>query len=116
MSLFESATANAHGYKDITPRQLDEGRTVERLVDVREPHEFNAELGHVADAELVPLGGLADAAAGWRRDADVVLICRSGGRSARAAQALVALGFRRVMNLAGGMIAHNEAGLPVERA
>jgi rhodanese-related sulfurtransferase len=116
MSLFEHATANVYGYKDVTPRQLYEGRRNERLVDVREPHEFDAELGHVPGSELVPLAALPAAAARWPRDADLVLICRSGGRSARAARALVELSFGRVMNLAGGLLAYNEAGLPVERA
>lgn len=116
MALFENATDNVGGYKDITPRQLHEGRGGARLVDVREPSEFDAELGHVVGAELVPLATLPEAARGWRRDADLVLICRSGARSARAARALVEMGFDRVMNLAGGMLAYNETKLPVERA
>jgi rhodanese-related sulfurtransferase len=54
-------------------------------------------------------------AAGWDRAADLVVICRSGGRSSRAAEALARLGFSRVMNLVGGMLAHDAARLPVER-
>jgi rhodanese-related sulfurtransferase len=42
-------------------------------------------------------------------------VCRSGGRSARAAEELARRGFRHLYNLRGGMLAWNEARLPVER-
>jgi rhodanese-related sulfurtransferase len=45
----------------------------------------------------------------------MVMICRSGNRSGRAAQALASIGFSRVMNLTGGMLAWNAAGLPIEK-
>ena len=48
-------------------------------------------------------------------DGLLLFICRSGGRSGRAATALAAMGFTRVMNMVGGMIAWNEAKLPVAR-
>jgi rhodanese-related sulfurtransferase len=54
-------------------------------------------------------------ARGWRRDEELLLVCRSGGRSGQVAQALARAGFSKVMNLAGGMVAWNAAGLPVER-
>ncbi|MEQ1570861.1 MAG: rhodanese-like domain-containing protein [Myxococcota bacterium] len=84
------------------------------LVDVREPHEFTGELGHVAGARSVPLATV-DPRTGFDRDRPVLVICRSGGRSARAAAALVAAGFPRVYNLTGGMLAWNEARLPIAR-
>ncbi|MCL4228846.1 MAG: rhodanese-like domain-containing protein [Myxococcales bacterium] len=85
------------------------------MIDVREPHEFTGELGHVAGSKLVPLATLLDAARAWPRDEELVLVCRSGNRSGRAAQALAGAGFTRLYNLAGGMLAWNAAGLPVER-
>jgi rhodanese-related sulfurtransferase len=85
------------------------------LVDVREPSEFGAELGHVADARLVPLATVGAAMQGWDRSKPILLICRSGGRSGRAAGALVAAGFAHVYNLTGGMMAWNARGLPVVR-
>ena len=87
-----------------------------RLVDVREPDEFTGELGHVAGAELVPLGDVAAAAAGWDREAPLVVLCRSGGRSGRAATALEQLGFKRVASMAGGMLRWNALGQPVARS
>jgi sulfur dioxygenase len=84
-----------------------------RLVDVREPSEFVGELRHVAGAELVPLATVLERAAAWPKHEPIVCVCRSGNRSGRAAEALVALGFADVTNMAGGMLAWNEAGLPV---
>jgi rhodanese-related sulfurtransferase len=84
-----------------------------RLVDVREPDERRG--GFVPGSEHVPLAQVEEAAAGWPRDGELVLICRSGRRSARAAELLVVLGFGRVLNLAGGMVAYEAAGLPVAR-
>ena len=66
-------------------------------------------------AELVPLASLLDASATWDPRREVVLVCRSGGRSARAAVALAGRGFRNLSNLRGGMLAWNAVRLPVER-
>jgi rhodanese-related sulfurtransferase len=115
-ALFRNAVAHTDGFRDVDPLLLKEHPKAARLVDVREPSEFNAELGHIEGAELVPLATVEAAAAAWDRDADLVVICRSGGRSARAAKALVAMGFSRVMNLRGGMLAWNELRFPVSRA
>lgn len=90
-------------------------RDAARIIDVREPDEFTGDLGHIPGAELVPLATIGQAAASWDRDQAVILVCRSGGRSGRAASVLAAAGFRRVMNLTGGMIAYRAAGLPVKR-
>lgn len=103
------------GYRDLTPRELAAlGGTV-RIVDVREPHEYGGELGHIRGAELVPLATVDGAAKSWPKHEALVLVCRSGGRSVRAATSLCAMGFRCVMNLDGGMLAWNEARLPIER-
>jgi rhodanese-related sulfurtransferase len=113
MKLFDKGVIRAQGYRDITPQQLHDNRGVTRIVDVREPQEFNGELGHVPGAELIPLGSLSAQAMGWDRAAPLVVICRSGGRSSRAAEMLVSLGFLRVINVEGGMNAHAAAQLPV---
>ncbi len=52
--------------------------------------------------------GLPDVA----RDTPLLIICRSGGRSGRAAAALKQMGYSEVYNMAGGMIAWNNADLP----
>ena len=101
-------------YKDISPAELHAMRERVRIVDVREPHELAGELGRIPGIEAAPMATVAARAARWRRDEPIVLVCRSGARSGRAAQALAGAGFRNVMNLAGGMIAYGAAGLPVE--
>lgn len=80
-----------------------------RLIDVREVHEFDGELGHVPNAELVPLGTLGEVAASWSREEPLVMVCRSGARSDRATLKLESMGFRKVANLTGGMLGWNAA-------
>lgn len=99
--------------KQASPEQVLALRGKVRMIDVREPAEFTGELGHVADAELVPLATVPSAATAWDRRAPIVCICRSGGRSGRAAEALAGMGFADVTNMVGGMLAWNEKKLPV---
>lgn len=117
MSLFDStAKPNPAGHRDLEVTQLALPAPPDvRLVDVREPHEFAGELGHVPGAALVPLASLPAQAMTWDKQTTYVLICRSGGRSAQAAQYLTRAGFARVINLVGGMLAWNQAGLKTER-
>lgn len=83
------------------------------VVDVRQPGEWNDELGHIADAHLVPLAQLASAAASWDRRLPIVTVCRSGGRSGHAALLLEQLGFHDVASMRGGMLEWDRAGLRV---
>jgi glyoxylase-like metal-dependent hydrolase (beta-lactamase superfamily II)/rhodanese-related sulfurtransferase len=85
------------------------------LVDVREQDEYRGELGHIPGSVLVPLSTVSSAARQWLKDKPVVLICRSGGRSGKAALQLAAAGFKRVASLRGGMLGWNAQQLPVER-
>ncbi|MBS2017833.1 MAG: rhodanese-like domain-containing protein [Deltaproteobacteria bacterium] len=99
--------------KQASPEDVLTLRGKVRLIDVREPAEYTGELGHVDGAELVPLATVPAAAAKWDKQAPIVCICRSGGRSGRAAEALAGLGFTDVTNMVGGMLAWNEKKLPV---
>ena len=99
---------------EITPSSVAAAGARFRIIDVREPAEFTGELGHVAGAELVPLATVESAARGWDKEQEIVMVCRSGARSGRAAALLASMGFRHVMNMTGGMLAWNEARLPVE--
>lgn len=85
------------------------------LLDVREPHEYEA--GHVEGALLMPLQRTVELAlaAGLPKDEPVYVFCRTGNRSLQAAQALVAAGFEDVRNVDGGIVAWTAAGLPVVR-
>ena len=89
---------------------LEEGAV---LLDVREDDEWDA--GHAPDATHVPLGDLAAAHERGDLPSDdrrIVAVCRSGGRSAAATQALRGAGYDAV-NLEGGMRAWASTGLPV---
>lgn len=101
--------------RSITPEETYRTRGTLRVIDVREPHEFAGDLGRIAGAESVPLATLEHAAATWDRSAELVMVCRSGGRSGHAAALLGHLGFLQVMNMIGGMEAYCAADLPVER-
>jgi adenylyltransferase/sulfurtransferase len=76
------------------------------LVDVREPHEWD--ICRIEGARLAPLSTFADALRTLDSARDVVLYCKSGARSAKAARQLQAAGFRRVWNLAGGILRWSE--------
>lgn len=104
------------GVPEITVDWLAANPAAMRLVDVRERGEFTGELGHVDGAELVPLGIVAAKAIDWDRTAPLALICRSGGRSGRAALELERMGFRKVVSVAGGMLLWNRKALPISKA
>lgn len=88
---------------ELTPDQLSEIIDRVVLIDVREPHEWNA--GHIEGARHLPLGRLAQEIDSLPRDQDVVLYCGMGGRSARALQMLQSAGFTRAAHLKGGYAA-----------
>jgi len=93
------------------------------LIDVREPAEYAT--AHLAGAIPIPRGVLefqveANPAIACvtepalaLREQPIVLYCRTGGRSALAAESLQKLGFTRVRSLAGGITAWTAAGMPV---
>jgi rhodanese-related sulfurtransferase len=85
------------------------------VIDVRESSELIGELGHIRGVRHVPLATIPAAANNLDREREIVLVCRSGQRSARAAAELARHGFRHLYNLRGGMLAWNAAHLPVER-
>ncbi len=73
------------------------------LIDVREPHEFD--ICRLPDSLLIPLGSLEQRIAELDRSWDIVVMCRSGIRSAKAVKFLREAGFEQVENLKGGILA-----------
>lgn len=114
-SALARAVPNPRGYRDVTALAVHETIGSARIVDVREPREYSGDLGHIAQSFLVPLAELAGAAERWDRHGPIVLVCRSGSRSAIGAETLLGLGFDAVMNMTGGMLAWVEQGLPTEQ-
>jgi rhodanese-related sulfurtransferase len=80
------------------------------LLDVREDDEWAA--GHAPDAVHIPVGALGERAAEVPQGTEVYVICRSGARSAYAAQALAGAGWTTV-NVADGMTGWAVAGRPM---
>jgi sulfur-carrier protein adenylyltransferase/sulfurtransferase len=94
-----------NGIPQITPvelkRRLDAGEEV-FVLDVREPHEYQiVNIG----APLIPLGDLPNRLNELDPNREIVIHCKSGGRSQRAAEFLQKSGFKNVVNLAGGITA-----------
>lgn len=103
----------------ISPKQLHEavqaGQPVE-LIDVRTPVEFREV--HVGLARNVPLDRLDAAQIAAERNGSsqpLYVICRSGGRGKQACEKLAAAGVAHVVNVEGGTLAWEQAGLPVVR-
>ena len=92
------------GIWEVQPHWLEEHLREVRIVDVREPAEFNGPLGHVPGAELIPLGSLNGRSAELTKEKPIVVVCRSGARSAQATVLLGKAGFDKVANLSGGML------------
>ena len=81
------------------------------LIDVREADEW-AEV-HASGAVPVPLSELTDRVIDLPQGTELLMLCRSGGRSMKAAEFLTGQGFSCV-NVGGGTLAWVEAGLPTE--
>jgi rhodanese-related sulfurtransferase len=111
---------------EITPAELKAKLDAKEdflLVDVRESAEF--EHGHIGSAHLVPRG-IIEAAAdtsypkhyaplSGAREQQVVVYCATSGRSAMAAAVLQMMGYKNVLNLAGGITRWEAEGLPQVR-
>ena len=112
---FAQSPANAEGYQKITPQQAKarmaepgvivlDVRMQQELLDVRMQQEYDA--GHIANAVLLPLplieaGDTAVAKALPDKDAEILVYCRSGRRSAIAANALINMGYTNVLDFGG---------------
>jgi molybdopterin/thiamine biosynthesis adenylyltransferase/rhodanese-related sulfurtransferase len=94
-----------NGIPQITPKELkqrlDAGENI-FVLDVREPHEYQiVNIG----APLIPLGELPNRINELDPNREIVVHCKSGGRSQKAAEFLQKSGFKNVANLAGGITA-----------
>ena len=104
----------------ITPRELEamrlRGSPVE-LIDVRTPVEYREV--HAEPARLVPLDRLDPRevmeARNGTKDDPLYVICRSGSRGRQACERFLAAGYHNVVNVEGGTLDWERAGLPVVR-
>ena len=113
MFRFRRKSAVRLDLKDIDVHEARRRQTAGALLlDVREDDEWAT--GHADGARHVPLGQIGASEQDLPRDREILLICRSGRRSAQAAQLLLEAGHSAI-NVAGGMQAWTRAGLPVGR-
>lgn len=96
---------------DISVQELKEridAGTAPVMIDVREAHEW--EMQHLPEVRKISLGTIPAQVQDLAelKDQEVVMICRSGGRSGRATGFLASQGFTNVRNLTGGMLAWKE--------
>jgi rhodanese-related sulfurtransferase len=82
------------------------------VLDVREPAEWAD--GHIPGATLIPLGELPTRLGDVPGDRSIVMVCRSGNRSAAGRDILLEAGFASVTSLDGGMTDWAAAGMPIE--
>jgi adenylyltransferase/sulfurtransferase len=104
----EEAPASPSTVPEITPRELksrlDRGDDL-YILDVREPHEYQiCNIG----GHLIPLGDLPQRVSELDSSREIVAHCRSGKRSAEASEFLRKAGFRKVLNLKGGILAWSD--------
>ena len=105
-----------HEHETITPAEaIDRMRAGAVLVDVREGHERAG--GHAEGALGIAKAELeADPAVALpNRDAEILLICQSGGRSLQASMTLQACGYTNVYSVSGGTTRWIAEGLPLAK-
>ena len=85
------------------------------VLDVRQPSEFEG--GHLLNACLIPLGELKGRIGELEKykDKPMLVVCRSGNRSATACAILSKRGFTQAYNLVGGIMAWQKANLPTQK-
>ena len=85
------------------------------LLDVREPQEYQE--GFLPNSIRIPLGSLSEKAAQLdkHRERPIIIVCRSGNRSAQAVRMLKRMGYETVYNLGGGLHAWRTANLPISK-
>ncbi len=104
--------ATSEGKQDweIAPQELkkllDQNGEKIKLIDVREPHEF--EICHIPDSQLMPMSELLNRVKDLDSSEEMVVICHHGQRSANALEFLKSAGFQKIKSLQGGVDAWAE--------
>lgn len=109
--LIGSLTGNQ--INDLDPDRVVGNLNEFEIIDVRKDTEFNDELSHIDGANLITLGAALDEfLTGADKKSKYLFVCRSGGRSARAARLAQSYGVNNIFNLSGGMLEWNKRRLP----
>ncbi len=115
MSFFGLFSGNAaRGYENLDAKSAHTRLADFRIIDVRGDDEYCSGTGHIPGAELIPLPQLERGKFPQKDDKPILVVCRSGARSARAASLLASEGYTNLYNLSGGIMSWNASNLPVE--
>jgi rhodanese-related sulfurtransferase len=111
-AIFLIGKGNSSSSQISISQALDKYQAGAFILDVRTSEEWNQ--GHIPGSLLIPLDQLSGRLSEVPRDRDVVVVCRTGVRSAQGLQILQQAGFTLVSSMTGGMVAWQAAGYPVE--
>ena len=110
------AKADMNEADSISPKQASEMYAERKavIVDVRDDSEWNEQ--HIPGAIHIPLAQLNGRISELKqyKDTTVITQCKAGGRSAKALEVLKSVGFTKVYNMDGGIMAWDKAGLKTE--
>ena len=110
------AKAEMNEADSISPKQASEMYAEQKavIVDVREDSEWNEQ--HIPGAIQIPLAQSNGRISELKqyKDTPVITQCKAGGRSAKALEVLKSVGFTKVYNIDGGIMAWDKAGLKTE--
>ena len=96
---------HAAGYRNVAPAEVARHLSAFHVIDVREPYELRGPLAALPEARSIPLGRLRDQTPSIPDDKPMLLVCRSGNRSAQGCAMLRQATGRTCYNLQGGMAA-----------
>jgi len=117
MLFFNLFGSRLKGYQPVNPTEAVNliNRDNALVLDVREVNEYQS--GHILNARHIPQSALDKRLDELEKDKDrpIILVCRSGSRSSHAAGVLKKHGFEKVYNLSGGIMAWQNANLPLTR-
>ncbi len=116
-SLLGSSTVFAESVPSISPQQAAQMQSTQKavIIDVRENDEWRS--GHIAGAIHIPLGEIGNRVTELTQyqNTPIITQCRSGSRSAKAANVLKNAGFNTVYNMDGGLNAWQKADLEIQQ-
>ena len=114
-SLAFANTASAQEPATTPTKTMELAKSGTLVIDVREPEELAQLAYDVPNLVNIPLADVAKRANEIPKDKPVIVVCRSGGRSAEAVAELQKLGYSNLTTLEGGLYAWQEAGMPVKK-
>ncbi len=105
-----------NGIPEVTPEDVYLNLGKVKLVDVRRPEEWHSELGYIEGSELVTMGpDLEKYLSKLDKNEEVVFVCRSGNRSGTVTFQAQQQGFKKTINMSGGMIRWNELSYRIKK-